>query len=45
MAGFLLIAFIVAGMTLLGAVAMAFGVDSRYDLTDTRGVTLRAGLY
>jgi hypothetical protein len=44
MAGVLVLALIVAGLTILGAAALAFGVDSRFDVSDTRGVSMRPGI-
>jgi hypothetical protein len=44
MDGFLVFSIIVAGLALLGGLAMRFGADSRISVGDTHGVGQRVGL-
>jgi hypothetical protein len=44
MDGLLVFSLIVAGLALLGGLAMRFGGDSRIAVSDTRGIGDRVGL-
>jgi hypothetical protein len=44
MDGILVLSLIVAGLALLGGLAMRIGVDSRIATSDTRGIGDRVGL-
>ena len=44
MDGLMVFSLIVAGLVLLGGLAMRFGIDSRVTVSDTRGIGERVGL-
>ena len=44
MDGLIVFSLIVAGLALLGGLAMRFGGDSRISVSDTRGIGDRVGL-
>lgn len=44
MDGLLVFSLIVAGLAVLGGLAMRFGADSRIVVSDTRGIGERVGL-
>ena len=44
MDGLIVLSLIVAGLALLGGLAMRFGGDSRISASDTRGIGDRVGL-